>query len=167
MTLAKRRSAAKKHQPAHIKLLLVAEAPPCDGERYFYYENKEKKDWVYAYTWQAIAGEKPAKGDKPANLKRLRDSGVFLVDLHEEEVSKPKVKDLEPFVPELVTRIKKLNPDRVALVKASVHDAAFGALADADLPVINERIPFPASGQQKKYVEAIARAAEQAGVTID
>ncbi len=167
MTLSARLAAAKKHQPKRIRLLLVAEAPPCAGDRYFYYPDVEQHDWLYRYVWQVLSGEKPEKNAKAANLARLRDAGVFLVDLHEDEIAKPTLKDLVPCVPGLVKRVKALKPERVALIKALVYDAAFDALRDAGLPVIDERIPFPSSGQQKKFVEAFTRAAEEAGVSID
>mgnify|MGYP001239581052 CR=1 FL=1 len=73
MTLAKRRAAARKHQPDHIKLLLVAEAPPCDGERYFYYPDVEQHDWLYRYVWQALSGQKPEKNEKAANESQMRE----------------------------------------------------------------------------------------------
>jgi hypothetical protein len=38
-------------------------------------------------------------------------------------------------------------------VKSVVYDAAFAALKGAGLPVVDARIPFPASGQQKKFLE--------------
>ena len=167
MTLAKRRAAAQKHQPDHIKLLLVAEAPPCDGERYFYYPDVEQHDWLYRYVWQALSGQKPEKNEKAANLKRLRDAGVFLIDLCEDDIAKPKLKDLEPHAPGLVERAKKLNPDHVVVIKATVYDAAFAPLKAAGLPVIDERIPFPSSGQQKNFLESFTRAAKKADVSID
>lgn len=167
MNLTDRLAAAKKHQPKHVRLLLVAEAPPCAGDRYFYFPDVQTQDALFRYVWQGLTGDKPERDDKPRQLIALRDAGVYLVDLHEDDIAKPKLKDLVPCVPSLVERVKALNPDHVVLIKALVYDAAYHALRDAGLPVIDERIPFPGSGQQKKFLEAFTRAAREAGVSID
>jgi hypothetical protein len=39
----------------------------------------------------------------------------------------------------------------VILIKATVYDVAFYALREARLPVVDERVPFPGSGQQKRF----------------
>ena len=49
------------------------------------------------------------------------------------------------------------------LIKSIVHDAAYAALEAAGLPVIDERIPFPASGQQKKFLEGFRSAVRESG----
>ena len=56
-----------------------------------------------------------------------------------------------------------LKPRNIALIKSSVYDAAFEPLRAGGLPVIDERMPFPASGQQRKFLEAFRRAAASAG----
>jgi hypothetical protein len=86
---------------------------------------------------------------------RLRDLGVFLIDL------KPEPGDPRPLrdhVSDLVVRIRDLAPEAVILIKATVYDAAFSALKQERLPVIDERVPFPGSGQQKRFQEAMTRA---------
>ena len=102
--LAERKAAAKKYKPKAVELLLIAEAPPCATDRYFYFEDVDQHDWLYRYVWEGLAGEKAQKGEKAANLKALRDAGVFLIDLHEENVSSPRMAQLAPCVPDLVKR---------------------------------------------------------------
>jgi len=53
------------------------------------------------------------------------------------------------------------------LIKSIVHDAAYSALRDAGLPVIDERIPFPASGQQKRFLETFRSAVHEAGFAME
>ena len=161
--LAERKAAAKKYKPKDVELLLIAEAPPCATDRYFYFEDVDQHDWLYRYVWEGLAGEKAQKGEKAANLKALRDAGVFLIDLHEENVSSPKMAQLAPCVPDLVKRAKALKPRSIILIKSIVHDASFAALEVAGLPVIDERIPFPASGQQKKFLEGFRSAVRESG----
>ena len=163
MSLAKRRAAAKKHQPAKVRLLLVAEAPPCTSDRYFYFEDVDRHDWLFRYVWEALAGEKPARDDKPAQLAALRDAGVFLIDLHEENVSQPSLSELRAKTAGLVERCRELAPRHIVLIKSIVHDAAFAALSDAGLPAIDARIPFPASGQQRRFLETFREALASRG----
>ena len=111
MSLAQRRAAAKRYKPASVRLLLVAEAPPCATERYFYFEDVDRHDWLFRYVWEALAGEKPARDDKPAQLAALRDAGVFLIDLHEENVSQPSLSELRAKTAGLVERQQQAGPE--------------------------------------------------------
>lgn len=153
-----RRAAAKKYQPASVRTLIVAEAPPCDTDRHFYFEHVDKHDWLFRYVYEAMYDEKPGREEKAEHLARLKADGVFVIELHEENVSQPSMAQLAPCVPGLVERCRALKPRRIILVKSIVHDAAYEALRSAGLPVVNERIPFPASGQQRKFLEGFARA---------
>jgi hypothetical protein len=156
--LVRRREAAKKYLPERIKLLLVAEAPPCDDDRYFYFEDVKKHDWLFRYVWEGLEGTKPDAGQKPQCLSFLRDRGVYLIDLHEKNISKPTTKDLEPKVPGLIERCLSLHPVSIILIKHVVFDVSYEQLCDAGLPVVNAKLPFPASGQQKKFLESFRRA---------
>ena len=167
MTLKERLKAAKKYRPERVRLLLVAEAPPCTLDRYFYFEDVQTQDSLFRYVWEGLTGEKAGdRGLKPAQLAALRDAGVFLIDLHEENVSKPSLKVLSGCVPGLVARCEALDPERIILIKSSVYDSAFESLRDAGLPVVDERLPFPGSGQQRKFLEGFADALEGVDVAV-
>jgi hypothetical protein len=58
----------------------------------------------------------------------------------------------------LLARVRDLAPGKAILIKATVYDVAFTALREAHLPVIDERIPFPGSGQQLRFAAAFERA---------
>jgi hypothetical protein len=158
MSAARRTAAARKYRPAHVNLLLVAEAPPCTPDRYFYFEDVDRHDWLFRYVWEGLMGCKPDRSQKAEHLASLRDAGVFMIDLHEEKISQPSLADLRPKVPGLLERCRAIKAQHIALIKWSVYDAAFEPLVAAGLPVIDERIPFPASGQQKKFLAAFRRA---------
>jgi hypothetical protein len=87
-----------------------------------------------------------------------------MIDLHEENVSQPTAAVLAPLVPQLIDRCRALKPKHIAFIKSIVHDVGFAPLQKAGLPVIDERLPFPASGQQKKFLEGFSRVAESAGL---
>jgi hypothetical protein len=164
MSLAKRRAAATRYRPDEVLLLLVAEAPPCAIGRYFYFEDVDRHDWLFRYVWEGLTGEKPDRDAKADHLASLRDRGGLLVDLHEENISTPTLADLRPKVPGLLDRCRAIRPRHIVLIKSIVYDVAFGALTEAGLPVIDERMPFPASGQQRRFLESFRRAIRTAGL---
>jgi len=166
MSLAHRHAAASRFRPARVRLLLVAEAPPCASDRYFYFEDVPKHDWLFRYVYEGLTGERPDRRHKAAHLAALRDAGVFLIDLHEENISAPTATDLRPMVPGLVKRCQALSPQHVVLIKSVVYDVAFGPMVAAGLPAIDVRMPFPSSGQQRVFLEAFGRAAALAKATI-
>jgi hypothetical protein len=57
-----------------------------------------------------------------------------------------------------VRRIRRLDPERIIVIKSSVFDLVREPLADAGLPIIDERVPFPGSGQQRRFEIAFAQA---------
>lgn len=152
----RRREAAEKYRPERVRLLLVAHAPPVQVERYFYFEQVREKDDLFRYVVHGLFGTMPDREHKANWLRRLRDAGVFLIDLVEQPVTtafgrSAKVSDLGPFVPGLVKRAQVVNPDHVVLIKVDVYDAAFRRLRNAGLPVVDERIAFPTSGRQHDF----------------
>ena len=161
-----RATAASRYRPSKVKLLLVAEAPPCTPSRYFYFEHVDQHDWLFRYVWEALTGDKPDRARKAEHLAALRGSGVFMIDLHEESISQPTLTDLRPKVPGLLRRCAELNPDHIILIKSIVHDVAYEQLIAAGLPAINARIPFPASGQQRKFLCGFRQAVAHAGFSM-
>jgi hypothetical protein len=152
----RRAQAALKYKPPGVKILLVAEAPPASLERYFYFENVQAHDALFRYVARGVLGTEPTRANKPEFLAKLRDAGVFLIDVSPDPIA-PQMA-LGQFVPDLVERAKALRPEKVILIKATVYDAAFAALRKAGLPVVGQRIPFPSSGQQRRFELAFKQA---------
>lgn len=159
----RRDAAAAKYKPGRVDLLLVAEAPPSSLDRYFYFEDVPDHDSLFRHVVRAVLGLQPSRFEKPAQLQRLAARGVFLIDLKPE----PKVpgETLDAYVPDLVARAAELGPDHVITIKANVCDLAQQPLRDAGLNVINERVPFPGSGQQQRFLDRMAAALDSIGWT--
>lgn len=151
----RRQRAARKYRPDHVKLLLVAEAPPAALDRYFYFEHVPTQDSLFRYVVRSILKAEPTRRNKAELLGELRDRGVYLIDLKLDPVD-GKLIAME--VPGLVRRVRALDPDKVIVIKSSVYDLVREPLVDAGLPIIDERVPFPGSGQQRRFEEAFARA---------
>jgi hypothetical protein len=81
---------------------------------------------------------------------------VFLIDLKPD----PKVpgETLEAYVPDLVGRAVDLRPRHVITIKANVCELSQQPLRAAGLHVVDERVPFPGSGQQRRFLERMAAA---------
>jgi hypothetical protein len=151
----RRDRAAKKYQPASVQLLLVAEAPPAALGRYFYFEDVATQDSLFRYVARGILKVEPTRTNKAELLGGLRDRGVFLIDLKRDPVG---AQSAPPDLGGLVRRIRQLTPVRIIVIKTAVFDLVRGPLLQAGLPLIDERVPFPGSGQQRKFEQAFARA---------
>ncbi|WP_231965646.1 hypothetical protein [Mycobacterium sp. E802] len=157
----RRAATARRYQPEHVQLLLVAQAPPDADDRYFYFPGVAQHDWLF---WAVVRALLPGAGltrdHKPALLEQLRDRGVFLIDLKPDPIvnSRASLLELRPHVPALLDRIAELQPERIILIKIDVYDAAYPALAAGGLPVSKVRVPFPSHGQQEKFRVAFGRA---------
>jgi hypothetical protein len=134
-------------------VLLIAEAPPAALDRYFYFP----KVWAHDSLFREVArafGFEPTRDDKRELLGKLRAKGVFLIDAQLEPIEEQLAIDLR----RLRTRVRRLEPRRIIVLKASVYDALYEALRASELPVIGERVPFPGSGQQRNFHAAMRRA---------
>ena len=144
-----------------MQLLLIAEAPPADLGRYFYFEDVREQDSLFRYVVQTVLGEPPSRAAKATQLVHLREAGVFLIDLKTD----PKVAEelLDAYVPDLVARAVALAPEHVITIKANVCDLCQAPLRAAGLDVGDERVPFPGSGQQRRFVDGMLRALRDIG----
>ena len=147
----RRRAAAARWRPERIDLLLVAEAPPSALDRYFYFEDVATHDSLFRHVVEAVLGEKPTR-DKAAHLDALRERGVFLIDLCIDPFDDRR-EAIPRCVSGLLRRVRELEPRQVLLIGAAVYDAAYDVLEAADLPVADLRLPYPGSGQQRRFLE--------------
>ena len=153
--IARRANAADRWRPDDIKLLLVAQTPPLAPDRYFYFDDVATHDGLFRYVSKGVLGQTPPREGKRAALSAPRDRGVFLLDL------KPDPFDARPlnsFVESLIDRCRQTDPNAIVLIKSDVYDAAYTPLSAAGLPVVDIRIPFPGSGQQRRFECAFAKA---------
>jgi hypothetical protein len=152
---ARREAAAARYRPQEVDLLLVAEAPPAALDRYFYFPDVREQDGLFRHVCRAVLDREPSRSAKADQLAELCSQGVYLIDLQEEPRDE---QPLASFVPGLVERCRALDPGWIILIKATVHDAAFLPLRAAGLPVSAVRVPFPGTGQQRRFLEAFPKA---------
>ena len=155
--------ATAPYKPRHIKTLLVAEAPPCNLDRFFYFEDVKVQDSLFLEIMGVLYPQQKQRylnngrrtQDKAELLALFAEDGYLLTDLYEVP--------LEPFSDEeaiasLLARMEKLvdKSTPVILIKANVYDLLYPVLKEKGYNVVAERLPFPGSGQQKVFREKFA-----------
>lgn len=148
----RRERAAARYRPEQVDTLVVAEAPPSALDRYFYFEDVAVHDSLFRHVVQAVLGEKPTR-DKAPYLDELRERGWFLLHMSEEPFRDRAV--LPPLLPDLLVRCEELRPRRIVVVGARLFDLVYRPLRDAGLPVIDVRLPYPGSGQQRRFLDGM------------
>jgi hypothetical protein len=156
-----RDAAAARYKPKAVELLLVAEAPPAALDRYFCFEDVPNQDSLFRHVVRAVLALDPSRSEKPDQLRRLADRGVFLIDLKPE----PKLPDetLELYVADLVARAVEVRPRHVITIKTNVCELTQSPLGAAGLRVVDRRVPFPGSGQQRRFLETMGAALDSIG----
>lgn len=165
-------AARKKYEPNSIRVLIVAEAPPCALDRFFYFEDVKKQDSLFlevmGVLYPRLKDEYLASGRdtflKESLLEQFKSDGYWLLDLCEIPTSisdGPSEKDTEALIDRIKKKIDKKTP--IILIKSNVYDTCYDTLRANGYQVINERLPFPGSGQQKVFREKFRRALQMCG----
>lgn len=160
-----------KYKPETIKLLLIAEAPPDNIERFFYYEEVHERDYLFLGIVEAISIDVKTKyieSNRNPEFKRLllewlKELGIYLIDLSDKPVNGDR-DDLSKNLPSLIKKVKTLINDEtvISLIKVNVYDIAYDSLKAKFSKVVNLRIPFPSNGQQQKFQEQFSMVLELA-----
>ena len=83
--------ARNKYKPSHINRLLITEAPPCNLDRYFYFEDVKKQDSLFLEIMGVLYPDRkqrylkvgrPMEG-KIELLEMFKEDGYLLLDLYE------------------------------------------------------------------------------------
>lgn len=158
-------------KPDRVRLLLIAESAPDDGgdivnRRFFYDEQLTGKDGLFRETVRALYDNPNLTSGPNAKtpwLEQLKADGVFLIDLATAPVNyhSPVEREsaLKRSIDETVARSCALEPKGVVLVKQNVFELLERPVRAAGLPLLHDvMIPFPGSGQQKRFRERFAAA---------
>jgi hypothetical protein len=164
-------NARNKYRPNSIAVLFIAEAPPCALDRFFYFEDVKKQDSLFLEIMGILypqEKEKYLSSGRNTHIKkdildRFRSDGYWLLDLCEIPTSISN-EPLVTHMPSLITRLEKfINKNTpIILIKSNVYDCCYSLLIRKGYRVIDERMPFPGSGQQKVFREKFKRALELA-----
>lgn len=157
----------QKYKPETVKYLLVAEAPPDSLERFFYYNNVYQHDYLFLGVTEALYPKLKEKfllsgrssKIKHSILQTFQKDGFYLLDLSELPLSLLYT-DLQSQLPNLVDKINSVvdNNTQIILIKANVYDIAFHFLKRKFKNVVDQRIPFPGQGGQRKFQDEFKQA---------
>ncbi|WP_286959542.1 hypothetical protein [Arsenicicoccus sp. UBA7492] len=163
-------------RPEHVRLLLIAESAPDDGgdltnRRFFYDETLTSKDSLFREVVRALYDDPSLTSGPNAKtpwLTQLKADGVFLIDLAAEPVNYhgagERAAALRRNIQATVDEAESLKPDGIVLVKRNVFELLNAPMRDAGLPVLHDDfVPFPGSGQQRRFRERFAQAISSLG----
>ena len=163
MKLTTHQKSANKYMPLKTNVLFVAESPPAALDRYFYFENVKEQDALWVGLMKALYesefGETSRERlSKKKWLTKFKNDGYRLIDALKEPVGKStkrlkRKKLISNVVDHVIEEIKEISPNQIVLIKTTVFDVLYDPLHTAGLPVVNERLPFPGLGHQKKFAE--------------
>ena len=151
-----------KYFPTNLKVVFVLESPPASG-KYFYDEGGILSEPLFSAMMKLLNFNPQNKRD---GLRYFAGSGHFLVDATYEPVNKLKGKIRDNTIlknyENLVTDLEKLgDPKQInfILVKANICRLLEPRLLSIGFNVQNNGIiiPFPSSGQQKKFFMEIQK----------
>lgn len=162
-----------RHLPVdRVEILFIAEAPPADPRRFFYYDHVGTADWLYLGLMRVLfadACELDAallRRHKPDYLARFRDAGFYLIDASNAPMPKgataaDKRNHLQASLGDLLREVRHLvGPGtRIVLISRSVFDVCHAPLVAEGLNVINtSMIDFPSSGRQEHFARKLRAA---------
>lgn len=159
--------ARNKYKPRDIRILLLAEGPPDNLDRHFYFEDVKTQDSLFLEIMGILYPEEKkqylASGRetemKQELLEMFREDGYYLLDLSELPCSllEGGIEDELSALPGRLSRlIKKDTP--IILIKANVYDLCYETLLANGYRVHPDRMPFPGSGQQRVFRDKFSKA---------
>lgn len=162
-----------RHLPVdRVEILFIAEAPPADPRRFFYYDQVATADWLYLGLMRVLFADAceldaaQLRRHKPDYLARFRDAGFYLIDASNAPMPKGataagKRKHLQASLGELRHEVRHLvgPATRIVLISRSVFDVCRAPLVSEGLNVINTNmIDFPSSGRQEHFARKLRAA---------
>lgn len=160
-------------RPSQVRLLLIAESAPDAGadrtaRRFFYAPTLSRADNLFRGVVDAMYGASKLKAgaDRTYWLARLRDDGVYLIDLASAPVNKlsprSRRETLTASVPECVTAAVELSPEGVIVCHAPTYALLDQPLRNIGLNILHDQpIPFPLGNHRARFVELFRQALER------
>jgi hypothetical protein len=147
-----------RFKPEPIRVLFVGESPPAGGA-FFYYENSN----LYRYTKEAFAAVFNRQFEPGEEfLVFFAGLGCYLIDLCAVPVNHFDKGEREfqrtAGITSLSARLRTTSPQAIVVVMKAIEQHIRQAADQAGLgriPVF--ALPFPARGNQRKYVEGLVK----------
>jgi hypothetical protein len=136
--------------------LFVGESPPANGT-FFYLQDSN----LYRYTLEAFELVYAKFGSDQQFLAWFCEHGYYLVDLCQTPVNHLEKRERRAArraaVDELAGVLRDLRPERIVIVVKAIEGEVRAAVGAAGLETVPmSAVPFPAQGNQRRYVEQLA-----------
>jgi hypothetical protein len=165
----------QRYKPDVVRLLLIGESPPDPraGDQRFFYAPTLSYDNLYRGVAEALYGAHAGFDvrAKVANLERMRDDGVWLIDAVAEPINARTLaarrQAIRSNVVKLVEQCERIAPAvGVILCHSIVFKQAAEPLRAASLPVLHTTpLPFPLGNTRARFVAGMRVALDGAGWT--
>ena len=159
--------ARNRFKPRQIKMVFIAEGPPDNLDRYFYFEDVKKHDSLFLEIMGVLYPEQKkqylaSRRDsvlKEELLATFKEDGYLLLDLSDVPCTLIEG-SIENYVPSFLERLENLIDKQtpIVLIKSNIYNILYQLLLEKGYNVCDERIPFPGSGQQGVFREKFGRA---------
>jgi len=162
MTKAEYLRFRNKYIPTTTRIVFVLESPPASG-RYFYNPKGPISEPLFRAMMKDVVDISPKS--KEEGLKKFAARGFFLVDATYTPVNRLQDREKQAIIlrdfPLLVAELWKYagHDTGIVLVKANICRLLEPKLQEAGFNVLNRGtvIPFPSTGQQGKFREAVRK----------
>lgn len=155
-------------RPEHVRLLLIGESAPDAGEgepRFFYAPTLSAHDNLFCGVVHALYDAKDLEPgtEKKLWLERLRDDGVFVIDLVPHPINKGKKSSRRQawrqYADSCVAAALDLRPDGVGVCLSGIFKVLENPLRQANLPLLHSQpIPFPVPWWRQQFVAGVRAA---------
>jgi hypothetical protein len=168
------RAAREKYKPEQVRCLLIAEALPDSLDRFFYYPDVRRADYLFLGVIHVLypgmkdefLATRRSSGLKEKILRRFQEDGFFLLDILGEPLRK-SYGSLQRALPELLLRVEAVANQQtpIVLIKTTTFDSVYRPLKAAGYQkVFDNPIPFPSQGWQHRFYELFSGALKEMGV---
>ena len=167
--------AREGYRPEKIQCLFIAESPPNSIERFFYYPEVKRADYLFLGIMEILYPDlkneflllgRPRE-IKERLLRKFQADGYYLLDILDMPLNTGG--NLTDAVPCLIKKVQTASDKNtpVIIIKVTNYDLAYAPLKQAGCNVIPVRIPFPGQGQQEKFRIKFKDALAQANISIE
>ncbi len=155
-------SYAYQYIPENVNTLWIVESPPfSDPPRYFYRPELTGNDSLFREVMKSL--NIIPSSPKNESLNEFKKLGYFLIDAAKCPVDKGN-SHLKPLMIKncssiLQQEVISLQPNKIVIIKSNLYHTVQQSLKEIDFNtrIINFKpIPFPGSGQQRRFREAIS-----------
>jgi hypothetical protein len=161
-------------RPAKVRLLLIGESAPDpsstpEARRFFYAPTISRYDNLFRGVIEALYDAKVTTGeDRTLWLERLRDDGVYLIDLVPFPVNRLSSGDrrraLSDNVDARVAEAASLEPEGIIICHGPTFKVLRGPLHKVGLSVLHDvPIPFPLGNHRAPFVAGVRKVLSRNG----